>query len=132
MLRSEAGSILPIGIGLAILSIVLSLTYLEQLGIQIQTLTNKSVSDFLAQSVATNLETDKISPVIGLDYEPTHQRQLQAAANYLGITPTLVTVKSQDGTTIEATVCTRWRSITGITFGVLGEVCAQSKARAIT
>lgn len=132
MIRSESGSILPIGIGLLALTAALSMFFLEQIGIQLQTLQNKQVADVLSLKIATDLNRDGIAPIEGLDYRPPASVLLSQATEFLKLQPTGVSITSHDGKTIDTTICTRWRSITGLTLGVFGEVCANSKARAVS
>lgn len=132
MSRRESGSILPIGIGIITLSALFALVMVELIGLQFQTLQNKQLADVLALKVATDLNQDQIPPVQNLDYRPVIQEISAEAAGQLNIEPVEISVISADGRTISATVCTNWKSITGITFGQLGLVCAQAKARAIS
>jgi hypothetical protein len=130
-MHSEEGSIIPLGVAAICLSVVLTLVFVELTGVEIQTLRNKQLSDALALKVATDLKTDAISPVVGLEYAPAVQGLTQIASQHLGIDPTAVSILSRDGKTLEALVCTTWESITGLSFELFGKVCATSKARAI-
>lgn len=132
MKRSESGSIIPIGIGIVTLSAIFALVMVELIGVQLQTLQNKQLADVLALKVATDLQRDQIAPVQNLDYLPVVKDLVTEAALQLKINPMEISVMSADGRTISATVCTNWKSITGITLGQLGRVCAQAKARAIS
>ena len=131
-MRSERGSILPLGIGVIALTVVVSFLFAELTGVSIQTFSNKQLADVASLKVAGDLLKDGIPPVIGLDYAPVISDLLAAAAIHLEITPTKVTVLSLDGQTLETEICTQWQSITGLTFGNVGEVCAKSKARAVS
>jgi hypothetical protein len=129
---SERGSILPLGVGLIAITILVSFVFAEFTGISIQTLRNKQLADVSSLKVADDLLKDGIPPVIGLDYQPAISELLVATAKHLEISPTKVTVLSLDGQTLETEICTQWKSITGLTFGNFGEVCAKSKARAVS
>jgi hypothetical protein len=131
MSRQDSGSIIPIGIGVITLSAIFALVLAELIGVQFQTLQNKQIADVLVLKVANDLRRDQIPPVLNLDYTPAVRALLAEAANQLRIEPVEVRVATSDGKTMAATVCTEWKSITGIRFGLLGLVCAQSKARAI-
>lgn len=131
MIRNEAGSIIPIGIGVIALSAIFALVMVELIGVQYQTLQNKQLSDLLVLKVATDLNQDQIPPVKNLDYRPVVTALLDEASKALDVEPIEFSVLSTDGKTMNAIVCTNWKSITGLTFGALGKVCAQSKARAI-
>lgn len=131
MNENDSGSIIPIGIGVITLSAIFALVMVELIGVQYQTLQNKQLSDLLVLKVATDLNHDQIPPVINLDYRPVVADLLKEASKTLGVEPTEFSVSSPDGKTMTSTVCTNWKSITGLTFGALGKVCAQSKARAI-
>ena len=132
MNRQDSGSIIPIGIGVITLSAIFALVLAELIGVQFQTLQNKQIADVLVLKVATDLRRDQIPPVMNLDYTPAVSALLAEAASELRIEPVEVRVASSDGKTMAATVCTEWKSITGIRFGLLGWVCSQSKARAIS
>lgn len=131
MKRNDSGSIIPIGIGVITLSAIFALVMVELIGIQYQTLQNKQLSDLLVLKVANDLNRDQIPPVINLDYRPVVADLLNQASKALAVEPTEFSVSSPDGKTMTAIVCTEWKSITGLTFGTLGKVCAKSKARAI-
>ena len=128
----ESGSIIPLGIAGVALSLVISLVFLELAGVQLQTLRLKQVSDALALSVASDLKVDGIVPLIGLNYAPSQSELLSASTRLVEVQPIEISVMSLDGKTIEAVICSRWKSISGFTFQNLGEVCARSKARAIS
>jgi hypothetical protein len=130
-MTSEGGSIIPLGVAAMCLSLALTLVFVELTGAEIQTLRNKQLSDALALEVATDLKTDGIPPVVGLEYAPAVQALTKTASQHLEIEPTAVSVLSRDGKTLEALVCTTWESITGFSFELFGNVCATSKARAI-
>lgn len=132
MWREETGSIIPLGLAIICLSAVLSLIFIEQIGIQYQTMQNRQVANVLALQVATQLNKDGIKPVINLDFTPTIQATLEVVSKHLGITVNEVHVSSPDGITMDATVCTQWKSVTGITFDAAGQVCALAKARAVS
>lgn len=132
MNRQDSGSIIPIGIGVITLSAIFALVLAELIGVQFQTLQNKQIADVLVLKVANDLRRDQIPPVKNLDYTPSVSALLAEAASELRIQPVEVRVSTSDGKTMAATVCTEWNSITGIRFGLLGRVCAQSKARAIS
>jgi hypothetical protein len=129
---SERGSILPIGLAGIAVSLMVSLVFLELVGVQLQTLRNKQVADVLSLKVSADLLHDGISPIVGLEYLPATQMVFGVAIEHLKIRPSHASVVSFDGKTIEATVCSYWLSISGITLGNSGEVCAKSKARAIS
>lgn len=131
-MNSERGSILPLGIGLITLTLTLVLLFIELTGIQIRTVTIKQATDVLALEVSGQLHSDGIPPVVGLDYRPVVRSQLADVSGLLSLQPTVVEVMSKDGLTIEATICESWRSITGLSFGQFGSVCASSKARVLT
>ena len=131
-MKTDAGSIIPLGIAAITLSLLLSLLFAELTGVEIQTLRNKQLSDLLALKAATDLRKDSIPPVVGLDYFPALKELSQEASRVLKIAPTQVSVLSKDGKTLEGKVCTRWNSITGLTFDAFGTVCSVSKARAIS
>lgn len=131
MVRSERGSILPIGIGVIALSTIFALVIAELIGCQLQTFQAKQFADVLALQVAGDLQRDHISPVLGLDYRPVITDTLNVARRQLDVKPSDVRVVSRDGKTIDATVCIAWKSITGYSAGHLGQLCANSKARAI-
>jgi hypothetical protein len=132
MSNEERGSIFPIGIGIMTISVLLSFVLVELIGVQYQTLQNKQLSDVLALKVATDLNHDGIVPVRMLDYAPGLEDLVRAASNHLKIRPREVSVISSDGKTMTASVCTSWLSITGLTLGAFGNICATSKARAIS
>lgn len=123
---------LPLGIAGLALSLAISLVFLELVGVQLQTLRNKQVADVISLKVSGDLLHDGIAPIVGLEYLPVTQVVFGAAVEHLKIRPSHASVISVDAKTIEATVCSYWRSITGISLGNIGEVCAKSKARAIS
>ena len=129
---SDRGSILPLGIAGISLSLVITLVLLELTGVQVQTLRNKQLADIFSLKIASDLRADEISPIEGLEYLPVLRPLLEAASKQLRISPTRVSVISNDGKTIEGVVCTQWESITGLRLGNFGEVCARSKARAVS
>jgi hypothetical protein len=131
-MQSERGSILPIGIAGVALSLVISLVFLELIGVQIQTLRNKQVSDVLSLKIASDLRGDQIAPIIGLEYFPVARPLLEVVARQLRIRPSRVSVQSVDGKTIESVVCSTWESVTGLRLNNFGQVCASSKARAVS
>lgn len=131
MIRGESGSVIPLGVTVIALSAIFALVMVELIGVQFQTLQNKQVADVLVLKVALDLNQDSIAPLKGLDYRPVVSAVLESSSAHLGIQPLEVSVISPDGITTMATVCTAWKSITGFTLGVLGEVCASSKARSI-
>lgn len=131
MMKSESGSVLPLGIGVIAASVVFVLVMLEVIGCQFQTLQLKQVADVLALQVAEDLHQDKIAPVVNLEYNPVVGDTLKQVNNQMGLKVDEVSVASHDGKTIDATVCAPWRSITGFTLGNAGKLCANSKARAI-
>ena len=128
----ESGSIIPLGIAGLALSLVVSIIFLELTGVQLQTLRNKQISDVLALSVATDLRKDQIPPLIGLEYSPSQHALIGSTTKLVGVNPSRISVLSFDGKTIEASVCSRWQSITGFTFQSFGEVCSKSRARALS
>jgi hypothetical protein len=130
-MRSECGSILPLGIGLISLTALVAFLFAELTGVSLQTLRNKQLADVASLKVSGDLLADGIPPLVGLDYSPAVRDVLASATNHLGAAPTRVIVLSLDGQTLETEICTQWKSITGLTFGNLGDVCAKSKARAI-
>jgi len=129
---SERGSIFPVGIALIALSMSFGLLFLELIGIQLQTLRNKQVADVLSLKVAGDLLRDGIRPITGLEYLPTTQAELLVTLKHLKLNVSQASVTSVDGKTLEATVCSSWQSIIGFSVGNSGEVCAKSKARAIS
>lgn len=131
-MRNESGSILPLGIAVIAVTLVLGLVFLELGGVQYQTVRNKQVSDALALEVSEQLISDGIPPVIGLDYSPTVVQVLRESSLVIGVSGKSISVLSLDGKTLEAVFCTQWTSITGLTLGNFGDVCARSRARAIT
>lgn len=131
-MRSERGSILPLGIGLIALTVLVSFVFAELTGVSIQAFRNKQLADIASLKVAGDLLADRVPPVIGLDYSPVVGDMLAAASNHLEISPTKVLVLSLDGQTLETEICTRWKSITGLTLGNFGDVCARSRARAVS
>jgi hypothetical protein len=131
-MQSDQGSILPIGIAGVALSLAVSLVFLELIGVQLQTLRNKQLSDVLSLKVASDLRKDQISPVIGLEYLPVLRPITAAVSTKLRIRPSKVSVISVDGKTIESTVCSEWESVTGLRLGNFGQVCSSSKARAVS
>jgi hypothetical protein len=130
MMRSDTGSIIPIGIGVISISLVISLVLVEIIGVQYQTLQTKQLADVIALQVASELNRDGIAPVSGLDYSPAVRNTLTVAANQLGIVPVEVSVTSSDQKTILGVVCVQWVSITGFQAELFGNVCSSSKARA--
>lgn len=132
MIKGEAGSIIPLGVTVISLSAIFAFVMVELIGVQFQTLQNKQVADVLVLKVALDLNQDSIAPIKGLEYRPVVTEVLASSVSHLGIKPAEVSVISPDGKTMTATVCTQWKSITGLTFGSLGKVCANSKARAIS
>ncbi|MEY4397665.1 MAG: hypothetical protein RLZ53_241 [Actinomycetota bacterium] len=131
-MKRESGSILPLGIAIIAGTLALGMVFLELGGVQYQTVRNKQLSDVLALKVAGQLVTDGIPPVIGLDYSPTVTGLIAASSKTIGVTAKYISVVSRDGKTMEAVFCTGWESITGLTLGNFGDVCATSRARAIT
>ncbi|MEO0313403.1 MAG: hypothetical protein RL140_633 [Actinomycetota bacterium] len=131
-MNREAGSVLPLGIAAIVGTLVIGMVFLEMAGVQYQTIRNKQVSDVLSLEVAGQLLADGVAPVVGLDYAPTVKKLIFSSAETLSITPSAVSVISQDGKTLETVVCTKWASVTGLTLGNFGDVCARSKARAVT
>jgi hypothetical protein len=131
-MRGDEGSIIPLGIGLISISICLSLFFAELIGVQFQTVQAKQLSDVLAIEVSSSLARDSVPPVIGLHYEQTVQELVSKVALLLRITPSSIAVFSSDGKTIEAMVCTQWKSVTGFTFNGFGSVCSSSKSRPIS
>jgi len=121
-----------LGIGAIALSLLVSLLFAELTGVEIQKLRNKQLSDVLVLKIATDLRKDSISPVVGLEYLPVLQELSAKTSRVLKFEPTLVSVLSRDGKTMEGRVCSRWKSITGVTFEAFGFVCSTSKARAIS
>jgi hypothetical protein len=130
--KTDSGSIIPLGIGAIALSLLVSLLFAELTGVEIQKLRNKQLSDVLVLKIATDLRKDSISPVVGLEYLPVLQELSAKTSRVLKFEPTLVSVLSRDGKTMEGRVCSRWKSITGVTFDAFGFVCSTSKARAIS
>lgn len=114
------------------MSAIFAFVMVELIGIQYQTLQNKQVADVLVLKVTGDLHRDAIPPVVGLDYSPTVAQELKQSSTQLGIEPVETALSTVDGKTLSATVCTAWKSITGLKFGALGKVCAQAKARAIS
>jgi hypothetical protein len=131
-MRSESGSILPLGIGLIALTALVAFLFMELTGVSLQTLRNKQLADIASLKVSGDLLADGIPPLVGLDYSPAVRDLLAAASNHMGVSPTRVIVLSLDGQTLETEICSQWKSVTGLTFGNLGDVCAKSKARAIS
>lgn len=131
MRKDERGSILPLGIGVLALSLIFSLTMIELIGIQYQTMQVKQIADVAALQVGEDLYRDHIPPVKNLDYSPTVTETVRLASEHLRIMPKHLEVFSSDGKTIAATACVQWRSITGFSLGNFGNLCATSKARAI-
>ena len=131
-MASEEGSILPIGIAGVALSLVVSLIFLELIGVQLQTLRNKQLADVLSLKIASDLRSDGISPVVGLEYFPVLRPLATTVARQLRIIPSRVSVISADGKTIESSVCSEWESVTGLRIGVFGQVCSRSKARSFS
>lgn len=131
-MKSDSGSILPLAIAVIVFTLVIGLVFLELGGIQLQTVRNKQISDSLALELAGQLKADAVAPVIGLDYAPALEPELNGLVKLLRLEPKSLSVISQDGKTVEAIFCTPWESVTGLTLGMFGDVCVQSKARAIT
>lgn len=131
-MRSESGSILPLGIGLIALTALVAFLFMELTGVSLQTLRNKQLADIASLKVSGDLLADGIPPLAGLDYSPAVRDVLASASNHMGVSPTRVIVLSLDGQTLETEICSQWKSVTGLTFGNLGDVCAKSKARAIS
>lgn len=131
-MASDRGSILPLGIAGLALSVVITLLFFELTGVQLQTLRNKQLADVLSLKIASDLRGDQIAPIQGLEYLPVLRTILGTTATQLRISPTRVSVTSNDGKTIESIVCTSWESITGLRLGNFGQVCASSKARAVS
>ena len=131
-MRNDRGSILPLGIAVIAVTLVLGMVFLELGGVQYQTVRNKQVSDVLALEVSEQLISDGIPPVIGLDYSPTVVLLMKESSRAIGVSGKSISVRSLDGKTLEAVFCTQWTSITGLTLGNFGDVCARSRARAIT
>lgn len=113
-------------------TLVIGLVFLELGGVQLQTVRNKQVSDNLALELAGQFQADGIPPVVGLEYAPMLAPKLQSLVKVLHLAPKSLAVVSRDGITVEATFCTEWESVSGLTLGVFGDVCVLSKARAIT
>jgi hypothetical protein len=118
--------------GLIALTVLVSFVFAELTGVSIQTFRNKQLADIASLKVAGDLLADGVPPVIGLDYSPVVGDLLASASNHLEISPTKVLVLSLDGQTLETEICTQWKSITGLTLGNFGDVCARSKARAVS
>lgn len=131
-MKTDSGSIIPLGIGAIALSLLVSMLFAELTGVEIQKLRNKQLSDVLVLKIATDLRKDSIPPVVGLEYSPVLQELSAKTSRVLKFEPTLVSVLSRDGKTMEGRVCSRWKSITGVTFDAFGFVCSTSKARAIS
>jgi hypothetical protein len=130
--KADSGSIIPLGIGAISLSLLVSLLFAELTGVEIQKLRNKQLSDVLVLKIATDLRKNSIPPLIGLDYSPVLQDLSATTSKVLKFEPTQISVESQDGKTMEGKVCSRWKSITGLSFDSFGFVCSTSKARAIS
>jgi hypothetical protein len=130
--KADSGSIIPLGIGAISFSLLVSLLFAELTGVEIQKLRNKQLSDVLVLKIATDLRKNSIPPVIGLDYSPVLQDLSATTSKVLKFEPTQISVESQDGKTMEGKVCSRWKSITGLSFDSFGFVCSTSKARAIS
>lgn len=131
-MSEDSGSIIPIGIALMAITTVLVFVFIELIGVQYQTLQNKQLADVLALKVARDLQSDGIAPVKHLDYRPAVSEILAAASSHMSVDVSEVSVSSRDGKTIEALVCSGWTSVTGLSLGSYGQVCANSKARAIS
>ena len=114
------------------MSLLFSLLFAELTGVEIQKLRNKQLSDVLVLTIATDLRKDSIPPVVGLEYSPILQELTARTSKVLKFEPTLVSVLSRDAKTMEGKVCSRWKSITGLTLDAFGFVCSTSKARAIS
>lgn len=132
MIRTDSGSTFPLAIGITALSVALSMFWLESIGIEIQRLQLKNLSDTLVLEVARELKTDGIAPLVGLDYSPVTKLQLDDGRRFLKLDITRSQILSNDGRTIDGLLCSRWKSITGLTFGNAAEVCVSTKARAIS
>jgi len=128
---SEEGSIVPLGIGVLVLTSVFVLVCVEIVGVQMQSMRVKQLGDTLALEVASQLESDRVPPVIGLNYLPSVSAKFQKLSQFLNLSITDARIQSNDGKTIESMFCVEWRSVTGISFGNFGKVCESSKARAI-
>ena len=131
-MKTDSGSIIPLGIGAIALSLLVSMLFAELTGVEIQKLRNKQLSDVLVLKIASDLRKDSIPPVVGLEYSPVLEKLSAATTRVLKFEPTYISVLSRDGKTIEGMVCSRWESITGLTFDAFGFVCSTSKARAIS
>ena len=131
MLVDETGSTIPLGLGFLAMVSVFSLVFLELVGIQLQTLRDKQLADLAALTAANQLRVTAVSPVANHNYFSIIKPEILAAERELKLNPTLVSVTSSDGKTIEATVCTQWESITNVRIANGGQVCATSKARAL-
>jgi hypothetical protein len=132
MISEESGSIIPFGLGIISLTAVIALVLVELIGVQYQTLQNKQLADVLVLKVAKDLKADGIAPIVGLDFRPVVSEMLHASSSHLRVGVADLSVGSRDGKTIEALVCSEWVSITGFSLGSFGQVCANSKARAIS
>jgi hypothetical protein len=132
MIRSDSGSTFPLAIGITALSLALSMFWLESIGIQLQRLQLKNLSDTLVLEVARELKADGIAPLVGLDYSPVTKIQLDDGRRFLKLDITRSQILSFDGRTIDGHLCSRWKSITGFSFGNNAEVCVITKARAIS
>jgi len=132
VVKSDRGSILPLGLAGLALTLAVTLLFLELTGIELQTLRNKQLADVMALKTATDLKNDQIPPVVGLDYVPAIRPLIFNTSKNLRLSPTSLRLVSHDGKTMEAMVCTRWISITGFSFGNFGGICATSKARAVS
>lgn len=130
-MKTDSGSIIPLGIGAIALSLLVSMLFAELTGVEIQKLRNKQLSDVLVLKIATDLRTDAIPPMVGLEYSPVLEELSARTSRFLKFEPSQVSVLSRDGKTMEGKVCSRWKSITGLSFDSLGLVCSTSKARAI-
>lgn len=130
-MRDESGSILPIGIAALSITVVVSLVFLELVGVQLQTLRNKQLADVIALRTASYMLLNELTPIPGRNYFSVARRLSSEASMELEVTPTETTVFSNDGKTMQATVCSSWISITGLSLGNTGSVCASSKARAV-
>lgn len=131
-MSEETGSIIPLGLGIISLTAVIALVLVELIGVQYQTLQNKQLADVLVLKVAKDLKVDGIAPVKNLDYRPVVSDLVDASTSHMRVMVADISVSSRDGKTIEALVCSEWVSITGLSLGAFGQVCASSKARAIS
>ena len=131
-ITQDEGSIIPLGIGVIALTAFVAFVFAELIGVQYQTIQNKQLADVLVLKVASDLRADAIAPVANLDYGPVAWELLKVASSHMQVTVSDFSLLSRDGKTVEATVCSEWNSLTGLSFGSYGKVCASSKARAIS